>query len=362
MSLPFMKNFLRAASCWACFLCCLTQSLHAQWAAFQEYNGDAYFMFTNTPRIERYDINEQLWLAPIALPTAPTAFCADGDDVYVGLGQSVWRFNGDGSTPQHLADVSANVNAILSWNNLLYVVYSSFGQGRILSIDKPSGAVITRAEGAFPMYLGASLSPTLGRLYGSPETVSMLELHADGTFGQATTSPFFGGYMDMRQTYVFPGSDLVGDDFGTVYGASDLSYQGSLGRSVDSVAFRSDGTPVVLSGQTLFSYSATLRETGRFPLDTQQALDIAIQGDHVVVFEFESGRPGVKVALVPLAGLVPPEPEPIPLWSGLALTPDGAFLDRDDTLYLVSREHRALLRWSPYRIWNVPEGLLVVTI
>ena len=344
-----MKHFLRAASfgvaSFSCF-CSLNQSLHAQWAAFQECNGLAYFMFTSPPRIERYSITAQVWLAPIALPTTPTAFCADGDNVYVGLGQSAWKFDGDGGAAQHLADVSANVNAILSWNNLLYVVYSSFDQGRILSIDKASGAVITRAEGAFPMFLGASLSPTLGRLYGSPDTVSMLELRADGTFGQATTSPFIGGYLGMLQTFVFPGSDLVGDNVGTVYRGSDLSYQGSLGRSVESIAFRSDGTPVVLHGQTLFSYSATLRETGRFALDSQQALSISIHGDKVVVFDFASGRPGVRASLVPLASLVPPEPEPIPSWSGLALTPDGAFLDRDDTLYLVSREHRALFRWS----------------
>lgn len=74
------------------------------WLDSQTHAGIVYFLFSDTPRIERYHLANQAWLNSIALPATPTAFTVDNDDLYVsfahGDGQatggstarSCWRF------------------------------------------------------------------------------------------------------------------------------------------------------------------------------------------------------------------------------------------------------------------------------
>src|SRR5262245_12291588 len=140
-----------------------------------EYNNVAYFLRTDAPRIERYDLTSEAWLSPITLAGAtgtPTAELVDADGIYVSFGPAVYRYAADGSGQTHLLNSTDNVIAIHSDGNLLFLNHSSGLYARFLSIDKTTNTLIDSRDQYVESVYGSSISPQNNRILGRSQGIS----------------------------------------------------------------------------------------------------------------------------------------------------------------------------------------------
>src|SRR5437867_1368107 len=112
---PNRRRFLQAESLEPRHLLSATPLQHGP--TVTEINNIGYFLRTDTPRIERYDIANETWLSSINLAGTtgtPTAELVDADGIYVSYGPAVYRYNLDGTGQTHLLNSTDNVIAIHS--------------------------------------------------------------------------------------------------------------------------------------------------------------------------------------------------------------------------------------------------------
>lgn len=327
----------------------------APWAATTTYNGIAYFAFGVPRRIERFRLSDATWLAPIALPRSyilvenpPSALAIDADGIYMAFGQAIYRMALDGTGATALINVGSTVLGLHPIGPYLYVVYHAYPEGRVLSINKASGARVAEGAAIYNLLVGTDVAPGRMRIYGrtsgiSPSDIALVQLGANGAVGGASESPYHGDYPGGTQVFVFPDESRVADSSGVVYNAGNLTYSGGFGGEVTDLAFYHD-LPVVLRGASLIAFTANLLETGRHTLSAG-AQAIALGGTTIHAFR-SGGERGVLVESVPLSSLGPLDPgAPInPL--GLRYTPDRTILSEDGIIYLLSRSNRSIFRWS----------------
>jgi PKD repeat protein len=320
----------------------------APWISSKESAGIIYFLFAAPPKIERYAVQSQIWLAPIALAAAPTAFTVDADGIYVSFGRSTSRFGLDGSSETHLINTIADVQNLHTIGQFLYLNYINYPYGRITSINKLSAAQIDSKDYLYAMLTGTSVAPTKGKLFGrdtglSPADIVQVVLNPDGTLGAESDSPYHGDYPSAGKTWVFPGEARVVDDSGIVYNTSNLTYNNSFAGSIGDLAFYGD-LPIVLRGSTLIAYSNSFQETGRHTLATQPR-NIYVADSFVYAFSFGGDR-GVDVVRTSVSALTPSEPgQPVDP-NSLAYVPDAVTLSADGIVYLLSRANLSVFRWS----------------
>ncbi|HEY1016906.1 MAG TPA: fibronectin type III domain-containing protein, partial [Herpetosiphonaceae bacterium] len=315
------------------------------WLLTARHADIAYFVFASPARVERYSLSTKAWLAAVPLTAAPTAFAVDGDGMYVSYGRNVMRRALDGSGETFLVNATDSVGTLLVNGQFLYVHHYS----TIRSVNKQTGAAI--ASTSVPWGLGGlSLAPGRNKLYGrnigiSPSDIHHIVLNADGTFGASNDSPYHGDYPHATKTFVFAGEARVTDNSGIVYNASDLTYNNSLGGTVDDIAFYGN-LPIVLRGTTLIAYSPALLETGRVSL-AAAPLSIYVAGETIFRFAPSDSAPNtVAVAETPVAALNPAQPGQPVNPDGLAYVPDSIDLGNDGVIYLLSRADLSVFRWS----------------
>jgi len=134
-----------------------------------EYNGVGYFLRTDTPRIERYDLTNETWLTPITLAGAtgtPTAELVDANGIYVSFGPAVYRYNADGSGQTHLLNSTDTISAIHSDGNLLFLNHSSGLYARFISVNKTTNTIIDTIEQYVESVYGSSISTETNRILG----------------------------------------------------------------------------------------------------------------------------------------------------------------------------------------------------
>lgn len=328
-------------------LCAL--AARADQVASQTHAGVTYVLMASPNEIRRYDLAARSFLPPLALTEGPTALLVDDSGIYVALGRQVTRRSLAGGAPTHLANASAPVRSLLAWNDFLYLVYPAYPYGNFLSVDKASGIIRGTAQFTYDAYIGASMSATLGKIYGrdeglSPDDIQMLTLNADGTFGTSVDSPYHGAYPGAAKTWCFPGGLKVADNAGIIYNAADLTFSGSFAGGVTDLAFIGDTLPVVLRNNEVIGFSQAVLETGRTTLASAAPQTLAVHGTNL--FAFTSTATDTTVEIVPTARLNPPEPGAAIDPRGLAYVPDQTFMDRDGTVLLHSKNNLSLFRWS----------------
>ncbi|HSH78260.1 MAG TPA: ELWxxDGT repeat protein, partial [Herpetosiphonaceae bacterium] len=327
-----------------------TRSLQevAPWIDSTESGGRAYFLFTSPARIERYDLNAQTWLPNITLAATPTAFTVDAEGLYISFGRRTSRFALDGTGETHLANTTDDARSLFTIGQFLYINHSLYPYGKLLSVNKTSGALIDSKEYLYNVLNGVSVARSRGKLFArdsgiSPSDIVQVILNSDGTLGAVTEGPYHGDYPDASKTFLFPGDARVVDDSGTVYNTADLTYNNSLAGRFDDIAFWGD-QPIVLRGTTLIAYSNALLETGRYTLDVQ-ARKIYVADDGVYSFFVDAMR-GVEVTRTAISLLQPVQPgQPVDP-NGLSYVPDSIFLGTDGVVYLLSRANLSVFRWS----------------
>jgi hypothetical protein len=314
------------------------------WLVMLRQGGVAYLLFASPPRIERYDMDAETWLADITLGGTPTALAVDGDGLYVALGSRAYRYNLDGSGETFLVDLGQDVADAQVAGPYLYL-YSA-NPSSLVSIQKTSGIVVDTQDSWYRLQ-GLSIAPGIGKLFAHtvgiyPSDILATTLNADGTIGVTGDSPYHGDYPGATQTYVLPGEARVAENSGILYNTNDLTYSNSLAGAFTDLAFYGD-LPIVLRGNDLVAYSNAFQETGRYtPAVTP--LRIAVWGD--AVFGFSGDAAGAEVAKIPIRLLGPVQPgEPVDP-NGLAYEPDEFALGQGEILYILSRAHLSVFRWS----------------
>lgn len=340
-------------------------------AAVQEHSGIGYLINPSAPRIERYDIAQQVWLAPVTLAGATSAATvlevADGG-LYVACGAQVCRYGLDGTGRIDVVTTSSPVQAMHVDGDVLFVNFTSDLYARVTSIDKKNNQVIDTYVGyPDPMY-GSSIAPAVNRLFGrtnglSPADITYVSYRDNGSFIGGGNSPYHGAFPAATTTWVFPGGSKVVDDSGTVYETATLNRAASLGTSVDAVGFLANGGVVVLNGSKLTAFSPALLPVSSMTL-AYEPIDVVAQGESIVTFAPDATRPtGFRANVVPLAEFQSPQPGEAVDPQGLQYTPDAVAAADDGTILLLSKPHRSIFRWSPtsgrytqsIRLADVPE-------
>lgn len=332
----------------------------ANWIQSTEHAGIAYFLYDSPTVIERYDLASQSILPNITLSDIPTAFTVDQDGLYISFGRRTSRFALDGTGEMHLQNTNADVTDLLVNGGYLYLFHS---YGNLLSVDKFSGVQIDWKTYSYNM-TGPSIAPTPGKIFArtsgvSPSDIVEIVTNPDGTLGLQKDSPYHGDYPSASKTYVFPGDARVVDNSGVIYSTSDLTYNNSLAGSFDDIDFYGD-LPVVLRGDTLYSYSNTFLETGNHT--ASMMLDnIYVHGDTIFAF-FTNDLQALDVELIPVSLLTPDVPGTPVNPNGLVYTPDAIVQGKGRSVFLLSNANLSIFQWSAAQRRYVNSIPLVETV
>lgn len=332
----FFVHWITTATLWA-----------DPWIAAQKAGELAYFLETSPSQIRRFNFNTGLWLLPLPLKGPPTAMLIDSNAVYVAFGRSTFRYSPDMSEEIQVATTGADVTAILSGSNHVYIVHSTIRDGQVTSIRKSDGIQIATTQIDYRAFAGASISPSLGQIYGRTvlgHSILGLNLNSDGTFVGALDSPP-GQVPDASRTWVIAGGQRIVDNSGTVYkkGSPAPLFSNTIGEPFDTLD-STDNYTLVLRTNTVFAYDSLFLPTGKKLLNLDNPKSLFIFGTNVFVFAPTSGDPATRV--VPLGELIPATPENGIDPRGLAYVPDALIQDRTGDLLLHVRKKRSVFRWS----------------
>lgn len=318
------------------------------WIGLVRHAGIAYLLFSSPAKIERYHLADGTWLEPISLPDGPTSFTVSASGIYVSFGKALSRFSLDGSTETLLAQAGSEIEPLQELDSLIYLKAASttFGAVHFGCIDITTGTVTSDRIVNYSM-TGISFSPARRKFFGereaSPADICQLTLSDDGTIGTQEDSPYHGDYAGGTRTYAFPDQVRVVDTSSNVYSAIDLTHQGRLGTAFTDLDFAGE-QPVVLRNGGLVAYSTALDEVGRKAVPVG-ALRILSTNDMVISFAATTTR-GVEATRTPLSAVVNSEPSPPIDPTNLGYLPDSIELANDGIVYLLSKLHRSVFRWS----------------
>ncbi|MCP3964246.1 MAG: hypothetical protein GY719_40975 [bacterium] len=312
------------------------------WLVARQQGDIVHLLFEFPPRIMRYDMAAESWLTDISLGAVPSAMAVDGDGIYVAFGADVRGYALDGTGETSLRTAAFSVNEMLVDGSYLFLAAGN----DIESVDKTTGGLIDSSVSWFYSMQGLSISPATDRIYArstgvSPSDIVVVDYASDGTLGNQDDSIYHGDYPNAVQTWVYPAADRVADNSGVVY-TGGLDYSGSLAGSFDDLAFHASG-PILLRGAELHAHDANGLETGRFTL-SEAVASIFVRGDSI--YGFHPDVAGAGVIEVAKSSLVPPVPGPPVDPTGLAYAPDQILIGTDGIVYLLSKLHLSIFRWS----------------
>jgi hypothetical protein len=344
---PPASRFLRR---WLLLLLLLLPALsraQTPWIQSQRVGTEVRFLYANS--IQRYNLATKSWLTAITLPrTGATAFTGDDLGNVVAYGTSIYRYNTSWASEVASGTANSAIAHLFIDGTLLIAVHSAGLYGRITTINRGTGTVITTKEVYVDSIYGASHAPGLNRLYGrtsgiSPSDIVTASYTAAGTITGPSGSPYHGDYPSADQTFVFPDERKVVDSSGTVYTADSLIYAGSFGGSITDVDWNGD-VPIVLRGTDLIAFRNTLAESGRITVPSGAA-ELTVTSSDAFLFRPTTGAPTVQI--VPLTQLNAPNPGETIDPNGLPFTADDAFIDKNGIIHLYSKAQMAFFRWSP---------------
>jgi hypothetical protein len=313
----------------------------APWIEAHEQGDVVHLLFEFPPRILRYDMSAEIWLASILFAATPTAMAIDADGLYVAFGADIVRYALDGSNPAPLLTAPFSVQEMLVDGSVIFLNSNTL----MASIDKSTGAVLD-SETYFYSMRGLSISRSTDRIYGrssgiSPSDILVVPYAPDGTLGAQDDSSYHGDYPTAVRTWTLPGDGSVAENSGIVY-TGPLAYEGSLAGPFDDLALHATG-PILLRGGDLYAHGWDYLETGRYGL-SEPVQSIFVRGDSI--YGFFSSTNGADVVEVPKADLIPPQPGPPVDPNGLEYAPDSILVDDAGVVHLLSIDNLSIFRWS----------------
>jgi Thrombospondin type 3 repeat len=335
-----MKIWLRVA---ALLMACASWSAFANPLETSSYNNIVYLADSSSTSVARYSLETQSFLTPITLAQTPTAIHADSTGIYVSYGTSIVKLGLDGTGESQYRLVSQSILDIESTNQWLVLAGYSYLQ----VVSKSNGTLLSSSN---LLYTSSDINlSTDNQVFTtsngiSPADVYRIPLNAQAQIGLTVESPYHGSYSIGTNATPFPTQNRVVDSSGNVYNTIDLTHAGSLGGFYTSIGFW-QGLPVVLRDDTLYSYNSALLETGSHAVNSG-ATDLIIYQDKVVLFGRNTPS-NIQVQIVDVLDISPADPVAPIDPTNLQYTPDAWVLDSDgDTLYLLSKSHLNIFRWS----------------
>jgi len=322
-----------------------------------EWQGVGYFADAALPSLQRYDINQQIWLSPIRLIGAsspPTAFATDSDGIYAAFDKSVYRYDQAGGSRQHLFNASAPVIGIHSDANLLFVNYSESLYANVTSLNKTNNTIVDTMRSYIDAIGGSSIAPSKNRIFGrsigiSPADLTYVDYSDTGTLLENGDSSYHGDFDSASKTWTFDNDRYVVDNSGHLYTSDTLLHSGRLGTNITDIDFSGGTIPIVLNGKKLTSYSTGFLPTGTLEL-ANPGEEIFVNSRNVLVFRQSSGAAqGYSVEVVGLDRLGTPPPGDTVNPIGLVYSPSDVYVAKDGTVLLYDMEHQSVFRWDPVR-------------
>ncbi|MCE2573876.1 thrombospondin type 3 repeat-containing protein [Motilimonas eburnea] len=305
------------------------------------HQGVVYLTDEASTEIKRYSLADEKFLAPIALTNVPLALAVDETGIFVSYGSQIIKLPLDGSGETQLSVTTNSITDIEILDDKLVLGASSY----IQTIEKNSGQFIADKS---LWYASAEMtvSPARSAVYFhsagiSPADINRLDISSTGTLGSQQDSPYHGDYNQGRDIAVFPSASRLVDYSGVIYN-EDLTYSANLGTAFQDIDFWGE-LPIVLRGNQVHAYDKASRETGTYTLSLANPDQLFVYNDKVVVIADDLAN--VEVFAVSQLNPADPEAEIDP--TGLAYTPDAVALDKsEDVVYLLSKQHLNIFRWS----------------
>ncbi len=323
------------------------------WRQTHVLEGVVYFLYADSPRIERYDLAARDWLPTWTLPFTPVAFAFATDAIYVASETEVWRYNRNfGGAIRWMTSPERLMSVGVLGDYLVTVSSSDNFTIRYHSYQRANAWLAGSTQSSSGINSGLSYDALSRRIYGrrasslSWFTHEYLQLNENGSFALVYPS---GGtdYSSSGRTWILSAGTYFAEASGHVWSINDGTVKGNFGRMTDDAIDDGQNGFLALRHGRISRHDERFREIGSFDLATR-ARRLARHG--TVVFGFRqpatsNERAGVSaidlVQLQPPAGSASLNAETVAgLWSP-QLEYDGA-----DAVYIYSRLHRAVLRWS----------------
>lgn len=321
------------------------------WLDAQKGGDIVYFLFASPARIERFDCANERWLLPITLPDVPTAFAVGPTELLIAAGRTITRNALDGSTrtPVPISTDTA-VSGLALWKDFLLVSHGAYSSRTLTVIRLSTGEQIAKRDMIYSWGPKLAVAPGTGRVFSRttdifPSDIVATTVANDGTFGAASDSPYHGSFPDASRIIVSPDDKLAVDDGGIAYHASDLTFAGNLGGGVDDLTFATSGTLIALRGTTMISFDHNIEPSGTQSV-TIPARRLFVHGQSIFAFAYPEPSGAIRRAKLPLNGFSSPQPRPVVAGAGLSFTPDSISVDSQGIVYLLSRVHSQVFRWS----------------
>ncbi len=324
------------------------------WKQALTQSGVVHFLFENPARVERFDLANQTWLAPVTLNRTPVAMTfASPAMAVVAFGRSLATVNLATGAESPIANLTQSPVELQVHDGRVYFlcydpVYSSsrsFGSVALTgagTVAWHAGSYDLGQDFAIDQSLGLAIFP---RSWGGG--MRAYQITAEGTLGSYFETTSAPGYSSEGAVYLRPDGVAVFSGSGYVFAADDLSGLGIIGERFDGVDFAADQTALVLRGNRVTGYASDLSERGSLTL-SRFAQQIVVFGDELFTFTQPSSTAGGTILWEkhPLDGLANPAELAAVLPTNLGYTPDEVMIDRDGVVLVYSRVHGNIFRWS----------------
>jgi formylglycine-generating enzyme required for sulfatase activity len=317
------------------------------WTKADQSGQTAYFPHPSPPRVERYDMATETWLAPIALPAVSTAVAADTNALFVACGQTVYRMGLDGSEATELVTHTNTITELVLAGDTL-VFQSGFV---IASLDKSSG-ILRDMRQYYLHFESLAYTPEPRQLLGItkeggwPEFLQSMfpiEVFPNGGLAKQQSTGTTVGLASNTLARVTTDGRRIITASGMVLNTSDLSEAGKLDVKVSDISFNGD-VIVALRGSNVLAYANTLQPTGSKSLPF---LPVRVFTTKEAAFAFGHSMTGPStVARVPWSDLHAPEPGTPADPTSVSFLPDAVDSDTNGVVYLLSGKFRSVFRWS----------------
>lgn len=313
-----------------------------QWLDADESDEIVYFLFQSPSHIERYDLNNELWLPEITLNATPTVFAVDLDGIYISFDRRTVRLDLDGTNETHLNNSTSEVKKLFTLNEFLYI----YSPNVMSSINKLTGETID-SQNHGRLLVGIDIAPSIKKVFGrsqgiSPSDIYQINLNADGTLGTLEDSPYHGNFPGANQVFVLANDSRVADNSGIIYNTTDLTYSNSFETRFEDITFYGD-LPIIHHDGTLIAYSNVFEETGRHKPEKRPW---RIFEHNKTIYSFTPTANGTKITKIPVSLLTQEIPNEPVNPQGLQYNPDAVVIGNNEVVYFLSRKYLSLFRWS----------------
>lgn len=328
-----------------------TTPLAHEWSAAMEDANIAYFLFASPARIARYDLTSRTWLTAWTLPATPVAFARAADAWYVAYATTVVKYDTNFANGTTLLTTPTTIGHMgLIGDHLIVICPGSF-QWNYRCHDRNSGVLVSQVNGTSGPIRAFSYNSIRRLVYGARSTqsggeLSVVAVSPTGTVTVPWPTSFPDPQVPLARTFSLNSGTLLTSTSGLVLDTATNASQANFGRRLEDVIEDGSGGYYGLRQGRAVRWDSAFREIASLELDRpyQRAW---LRGSSLLCFAqpAASGENPI-VRTVEVATLAAPVAVPAVDPHGIALYSPQISTDGNDIVYLYSKVHRNVLRWS----------------